>query len=274
VSAFAARLRAALLTRRPARQRGAGLASPRRSDGYEFAELRTYIDGDDPRRIDWAATARASELQTRVVLEDASLALAAAVDASPSMLVGRTQTNYAVACAAASSWYAAAVQDDRCYRVGASAVLAAPRARGRVAAAYCAAARELPGTQLRRELEVALALLPRDARLLVVSDFFELADATPALRACAARFDVTALVIGDPWGGALPLGGFVRLRDAASGTVARVYVDRRARARYRDAVERRERALQATLRDFGARTALLEADGEPERALATALDLA
>ena len=274
MTAFAARLRAALLLGRPPRRRGSGVASPRRSDGYEFAELRTYVDGDDPRRIDWAATARAGDLQTRVVLEDSSLALAAAVDASSSMFVGRTQTNYDVACAAASVWYAAAVGDDRCYRVADTTVLVAPHARGRAAAAYCAAARELPGTKLRRELEVALALLPRDARLLVASDFFELQDVTPALRACTARFAVTALVIGDPWGGALPLRGFVRLRDAAGGAVARIYVDARSRARYRVAVERREAAALAALRDLGARTALLEAAGSSERAFATAHDLA
>ncbi len=232
------------------------------------------MDGDDPRRIDWAATARAGDLQTRVVLEDSSLALAAAIDASPSMFVGRTLSNYDAACNAASAWYAAAVGDDRCYRVGAGTVLAAPHARGRMAAAYCAAAREAPGTKLRRELEVALALLPRDARLLIVSDFFELTDMRPVLRACTARFDVTALVIGDPWRGALPLRGFVRLRDAGSGAVARVFVDRRARDRYRAAVVRREAAVLEALHDFGARTALLEADAGCERALATALDLA
>jgi uncharacterized protein (DUF58 family) len=273
VSGFESRLRAALLARRRAHVRGPGAVSPRRSDGYEFAELRAYVDGDDPRRIDWAATARAGDVQTRVVFEDAALGLGAAIDASFSMFVGRTRTNYAAACAAASVWYAAATGDDRCWRVG-SAVLAAPNARGRVAAAYCASAREVPGTQLRAELELALAILPRDARLLVASDFFTLGDAERALRACAARFDVTALVVGDPWRGALPLGGFVRLRDAATGAATRLFVDRRARARYAAAVERRERAVLEALRENGAHAALLEADAGAERALATALGIA
>lgn len=273
MSVLGSRLRAALLARRPARVRGSGVASPRRSDGYELAELRSYVDGDDPRRIDWAATARAGDLQTRVVFEDASLALAAAIDASFSMFVGRNRSNYDAACDAASVWYSAAAGDDRSYRVGTS-VLAAPNARGRRAAAYCAAARERPGTSLREELALALALLPRDAKLLVASDFFELARTTDTLRACAARFDVTALVIGDPWRGAIPLDGFVRLRDARTGDVARVYVDRRARARYAVAVERREDAALTALRALGARVALLEAESSPERALATAIGLA
>ena len=48
-----------------------------RGDGYEFVELRAYVPGDDVRRIDWAATARSGDLQTRVVLEDVALTLAA-----------------------------------------------------------------------------------------------------------------------------------------------------------------------------------------------------
>jgi len=80
---LAARLRAAMLTgrKRPG-VRGTGAPVKRRSDGYEFAELRAYVSGDDPRRIDWAATARAGALQTRVVFEDHALTLATALDAA------------------------------------------------------------------------------------------------------------------------------------------------------------------------------------------------
>ena len=89
----------------------------RRSDGYEFAELRGYVAGDDPRRIDWAATARAGALQTRVVFEDHALTLAAVLDASASMFVGRTRSNYELAAEVAASWFGAAIDDDRCARV-------------------------------------------------------------------------------------------------------------------------------------------------------------
>ena len=53
-------LRDALLRgkRRP-RRFGAGSPTMYRGDGYEFIELREYVPGDDVRRIDWAATARA-----------------------------------------------------------------------------------------------------------------------------------------------------------------------------------------------------------------------
>ncbi len=69
-------IREALLrARRRPRNLGAGSPTIYRRVGYEFVELRAYVPGDDVRRIDWAATARSGELQTRVVLEDVALTL-------------------------------------------------------------------------------------------------------------------------------------------------------------------------------------------------------
>ena len=253
--------------------RGLGHPAPRRSDGYEFAELRGYVEGDDPRRIDWAATARAGGLQTRVVFEDAALVLAAIVDASASMQVGRTVTNFEAACAAMRLWYAAALDDDRCARIGARP-LVVPGLRGRAAAALCAQERDPLGTPLLGALELAIVTLPRGARLLIVSDFYDIAALGDMLRACAARLDVTAMLARDPWHAGLPLGGFVRLRDAETARVVRAYVDRGARARYVAAVERRERETLAHLREFGARAALLDATSTPEIAFSDAFALA
>ena len=102
-------IREALLrARRRPRHLGAGSPTIYRGDGYEFVELRAYIPGDDVRRIDWAATARAGDLQTRVVLEDVALTLAAIVDTSPSMRVGRRRPLLDAAREALRAWFAAA----------------------------------------------------------------------------------------------------------------------------------------------------------------------
>ena len=61
----------------------------RPGDGYTFDRLRGYAEGDDPRRIDWSATARIGSLQTRVYLEETVLVLGAVIDESPSMRLGR-----------------------------------------------------------------------------------------------------------------------------------------------------------------------------------------
>jgi uncharacterized protein (DUF58 family) len=267
-----AALRTALLTRRRShRLPGAGVPHPRRADGYEFAELREYVAGDDPRRIDWAATARAGALQTRVLYEDHALVLGAAIDPSASMRVGRTRSAYDAAVAALVAWYALATGDDRCVRATSQGVVSDARRRGPSAAAVCGSVRDEPVAPFDATLRVAAALVPRDASLLLVSDFFELDAQRETVRALGARFDVTALVVRDPWFDGLPLGGFVRLRDAESGAVRRVFVGRAERARYAAAVRAREDAVCAELTLLGARAAVL--DDDPDGALAAAFGL-
>ncbi len=271
-SALAPRLRLALLAGDRGGVRGIGSASARRSDGYEFAELRGYVEGDDPRRIDWAATARAGALQTRVILEERALQLAVALDASGSMHVGRKRSCYELARAAARVWFSIATDDDRCARIGERPLILRDM-RGRAAALACAQSDDARATSFAPALRLALATLPRGTRLLVISDFFELDVLLASLRACASRFILTALVARDPWYDDLPLGGYVRLRDAESGATARAFVDERARERYRGAVAAREVATCEALRRIGARVATLDEGDGPERALARALGI-
>lgn len=270
---MSALLRAALLARRrrPG-ARGRGASCPRRGDGYEFAELRAYVAGDDPRRIDWAATARADALQTRVLFEDHALTLAACVDGSASMRVGRARAAYDVACDAARFWYDAAIDDDRCARIGHDRIVQSPHLRGRAAASFCALHREDAGAP-RDALDLALAALPRDASLLIVSDFHEIDAIESALRACAARFDATALLVRDPWRAGLPLRGFVALRDAESGRVARAFIGRKERERYIAAVADRETRVFSRLESCGARAGFLDEEEDVEAAVLKAFGI-
>jgi uncharacterized protein (DUF58 family) len=243
-------LRTALLRgRNRPRNSGAGSPTMYRGDGYEFVELREYVAGDDPRRIDWAATARTGELQSRVVLEDVALTLAAIVDDSPSMRVGRRRTLLASAREALGVWYGAALADDRCARITSMGPLAPVGLRGTRSASVCLHA-EAPGRafDLGTALEVAFATLPRGTALLVASDFFDLDERhEESLALLGARFDCTALVARDPWADGFPLRGFVRLRDAESGASHRVFLGKRERNRYVRAVRDREAALRARL---------------------------
>jgi uncharacterized protein (DUF58 family) len=253
--------------------RGAGAPVKRRSDGYEFAELRGYVAGDDPRRIDWAATARAGALQTRVVFEDHALTFAAVLDASPSMFVGRRRSNYELACESAELWYGAAIDDDRCARVEARGLVFVPGLRGRAAARLCSERREPRGASFSDALETTLAVLPRDAHLLIVSDFFDFSALAPRLRACAARFESTALLARDPWHDGLPLSGFVRFRDAADGSTVRAYIGKAERERYVRAVAEREERIVYGLYECGLRVGTLDETSVP-RALFSAFGVA
>ncbi len=269
IRSFGERLRLALLAANREGIRGYGAASARRSDGYEFAELRGYVEGDDPRRIDWAATARSGAMQTRVMLEERSLSIAVAVDASRSMHVGRTRTNYDLACDAAAVWFSAAHDDDRCGRIGERA-LVLRHARGRTGARVCAGEREPPGLAYDATLRLALATLPRGTRLLLASDFIDIDRLTDLVRACAGRFDLTALLLRDPWYDGLPLEGFARLRDAETGRTASVFVNRRGRDRYRAATVARQASTLSALRRAGARLGVLAEGESPETVLARA----
>ena len=68
------------------RLRDAGVrAIRRRGEGTNFASLREYVVGDDPRRIDWKATARRHKLITREYTVEQGQTVLVAVDAGRMM---------------------------------------------------------------------------------------------------------------------------------------------------------------------------------------------
>jgi uncharacterized protein (DUF58 family) len=234
-------------------RRGGGVRGTRPGDGFTFSQLREYVEGDDPRRIDHAATARAGALQTRVYLEETALVLGAIVDESGSMQVGRKRPLAAAAGEAVRAWFGALEGDDRAARIVDERVVRDRRAAPLVHAT--AAFRFAPA------LTIALRALPRGASLLAVVDGFDVPDDDVLVRT-ALRFDATVLLARDPWRDDLPLRGVTRLRDAETGRVRRVFVGARTRARYRTAAHAREAALHARFRDAGWRVGTLEeADG-------------
>lgn len=252
-------LREALLrARRRPRHLGAGSPTIYRGDGYEFVELRAYVPGDDVRRIDWAATARSGELQTRVVLEDVALTLAAIVDESPSMHVGRGRPLLDAAREAYAAWFGAALSEDRCIRVSADAVT--PAALRRSPHAVLAMRPRESRFDLQSVLRTARAALPRGTALLAVGDWYELdASFDRDLADLGARYDCTALVARDPWFDGLPLGGIVRMRGAEGGQM-RGYIGRRERERFHEAVRRRETTLLERFSRANWRTGILRED--------------
>lgn len=226
-------LRAALLSgRRRPRRRAEGSPLTYRGDGYEFVELREYVQGDDLRRIDWAASARSAQLQTRVYLEDVALTMGVYVDSSASMQAGRVRSLAEAAEDAKDEWLRAALRTDRVTQLDA--------------------------------LEEAIAL-PRGAALLVVSDFYWLlsSDDTQGavcdtVEALPFRYDCTALIARDPWQNDLPFSGFVRVRDAESDDSRLLFFGDAERERYVRASRERERALIERLETFGWRTGVMD----------------
>jgi uncharacterized protein (DUF58 family) len=247
--------------RRP-RNLGSGSPTTYRGDGYEFVELRAYVPGDDVRRIDWAASARSGDMQTRVVLEDVALTLATILDDSPSMRLGRKRPLLDAAYEAAEAWLLAAKGEDRCMHVTGEFVT--PAALQRKPHAVLASLHENAGGafDVERAFTTARAALPRGTALLAIGDWYDLGPAQDRLLAqLGARYDCTALIARDPWYDGLPLRGMVRLRGAEGGRV-RAYVGKRERESYRRAVRAREDALLERFAAANWRTGLLlEEDG-------------
>ncbi len=229
----------------------------RPGDGYVFDRLRGYAEGDDPRRIDWSATARIGALQTRVYLEETVLVLGALIDESPSMAVGRSRALSAAANDAVRAWFGAAESTDRSARVVDDRVVGDRRAVVEVKAAG--------PFDLYRSLELAVRVLPQSSSFLLVTDALDVAandGFDDVLVRIGRRFDATVLVAHDPWLTDLPLRGFVRMRDAESGRTKRMFVGRRARERYRTASVARAAAIEARFRRARWRIGTLdEADG-------------
>jgi uncharacterized protein (DUF58 family) len=253
-------IRSALLAgrRRPV-VRGGMRPYPRRGDGFEISELRAYVEGDDPRRIDWAATARAGALQVRVLLEEHALFFGAIVDDSASLDVGRRRSLRAAAYDALDAWALAVGPQDRIARILSSDV-DAPHLFG-VRAASRLRERYPPGPfDLTSALRLARFALPKDAALLVISDFYTTPD-DDLLRELGTVFDVTALAARDPWRDGLPLRGFVRIRDAESGAAQTIYLGARAVRRYLAAVRRREEQLHERLERSGWRVGFFDEAG-------------
>lgn len=259
-SSPSAAVRRALLNGKRRPKIPGGSPTSRRGDGYEFVELREYVAGDDVRRIDWAASARSDELQVRVILEDVALTLAAILDDTPSMRVGRRRPLLDAGREALAAWYACAAADDRCVRVVGGALYPPRAQRGQLSAA--SAMRAQGAFDLVRSLHVVRSALRPGTALLVASDCFDLGpEADGLLFALARRCDCTMLLARDPWYDDLPLSGIVRMRGAEGGVV-RAYVGARERTNYAHAVRARESELLERLRRAGWRTGLLhENDG-------------
>lgn len=87
----------------------------RRGDGMDFDSLRDYLPGDDPRRVDWRATARRGRLVVRQFQHERNHTVLIAVDASRLMagdVDGRSKLDHAVDAGLALA-YAALQAGDR-----------------------------------------------------------------------------------------------------------------------------------------------------------------
>ncbi|MDP2344871.1 MAG: DUF58 domain-containing protein [Deltaproteobacteria bacterium] len=226
--------------------------------GMSFSESRAFADGDDPRHVDWLATARTGELYVKQFVEERELTLLLVVDISGSMTTGsraRLRRQLAAEASAVLALSASKNQD----KVGLVAFtdvaerLVRP-AKGRphvlrVIRDVLALKPRSQKTALGPALEVAGHLVRQRSIIVVVSDFVGVSLPLDRLRALALRHDVAVVEIRDPLDDALPDVGLLSVRDAESGqqTLVDTSDPRVVKAfsdKHRAAVVKRESDLQ------------------------------
>jgi uncharacterized protein (DUF58 family) len=205
--------------------------------GMEFADVREYAPGDDPRDIDRNVSARTGKPFVRRYVEERELTVVVAVDLSGSQDFGtadRLKREAAVEVGAMLA-FAALQNNDKVglalFAEGIERFVPARKGRRHALAIVreiLAFKPEKRGTNLAAVLERLARMLKRRCILVIVSDFrdhgFE-----SALKLCALKHDVVPVVIEDPRETRLPeASAVVEVFDPESG--ARTSLDLRGAA--------------------------------------------
>lgn len=226
----------------------------RGSNGHDIQARVEYEPGDDPREIDWAATAQTGG-QTMYVtqyMEPRHLNVCVLADISPTMDFGTHRTTKRILAAelTASVIKAAGKTHDQVKfsAYGKHEVVAARRAMSAQVALFPAVASLIEGDGSRGTtgsgLIKALSSLPRQRSLVfIISDFLSLEDAEKrALKRAALMHDVVCVVVNDLRELELPEGwGLYTLKDLSSGERRSIWLTARKRERFaREGRERQE----------------------------------
>jgi uncharacterized protein (DUF58 family) len=246
------------------RRAGGPLPGERRAPGIgtgtELAQLRPYEPGDDPRRLDPAASARTGIPHVRQHVPERALTTWIVLDLSASMAFGTgLRLKSDVAEGAASTVARLAVRRGGRVAVVTAGVPAAVTLPPRSGRGAFATVRRLLGAGVapdRAATDLPLpAALERVARLArtrafvtVISDFRD--EGWPApLRALAQRHTVTAIEVADPREADLPDVGALVLLDPETGdTVEADTGSPRVRAAFAAAEAERRGAVAGALR--------------------------
>lgn len=244
-------------------------ASRLRGRGLNFEELRHYFEGDDPRAIDWRATARLGAPHVRVYSEERDRPVILVVDQRSAMFFGSQRAMKSVVAAEAAAlaaWRVASLGD----RVGAvvfgdvETVAIRPRARdagvvrilGEIARQNAALAgatvADGASARLNDALAAAARLTAHDGLVCIISDMGGADDTTrQIISRLGAHNDVIAMFISDPLEQELPDVGVAAFSsgdaqvdaDLSSASLRRAFADERQAWRASLAALSRRRAI-------------------------------
>jgi uncharacterized protein (DUF58 family) len=235
-----------------------GYTSVFRGTGIEFDEVREYVEGDDPRMVDWNVTARTGRPYVKKYMEERELTVLFLLDVSASTRFGTTpdprggvrtvRETAAEFCACIA--LAAQRNNDKTGLIAFSdrTELYVPAKKGsfhvlRLIREVLALGAQGRGSDLAAALDYAGRVQRKRAIVFVISDFL-VPDFQRALSLVARRHDVVAVRIMDPKTRELPRAGLLHLRDLETGRADWVDTSsRRVREAYAATMRRREAQL-------------------------------
>ena len=192
-----------------------------KGQGMEFSEVRTYIEGDDIRTIDWNVTARAGDLYVKKYVEERELTVMLVVDASASGnfgTVNKLKAEIAVELCALLAFSAIKNNDRVGLIIFTSEVekyIPPKKGKNHVLRVI----RELlyfkpakTGTDIAKAVEYLNRVQRKRAVVFFVSDFLA-SNFEAAFRVAGKRFDMIAVSLFDPRENNFPDVGLIELRD-------------------------------------------------------------
>lgn len=248
---------------------GSRKSRSRGSNGYDLAARLTYEPGDDPRDIDWAATAQTGgqEILTVQFYDPRDTKFFVLVDTKTTMDFGTHRTTKRVLAAelTASIIKSAeetndkigfvAYSEDRVekYYPSKSAKMNLVPALAATLESNSPEERAAGRKAVKSEKGVsglvkALSRLPKSRSLVfVLSDFFDLSEEDKkALRRAGTIHDIVCLVIQDRRERELPAGwGFYTLQDMRTGVRRTIWLSRSTRQKFQENFQRHNSALLA-----------------------------
>jgi uncharacterized protein (DUF58 family) len=216
--------------------------SPRRGTSAEFADHRSYAEGDDFRHVDWHLFGRLEELFIKRYREEENLHLTVLLDASRSMDLGvRNKLNYGLQVTAALAYIGMANMD--CVNVlpftdRLQEGLWKLKGRGKVFTLfdYLKTVDTGADTDLVKSFKEFVQRERRRGVVIVVSDFYDFDGIESALKFLKyPKNDIYVIHVVDEQEETPPVRGDLRLVDSESGGFREINVTDAMLARYREA---------------------------------------
>ncbi|HAN30533.1 MAG TPA: DUF58 domain-containing protein [Myxococcales bacterium] len=236
--------------------------------GIEFADHRSYSEGDDPRHLDWNVFARSQKLLLRRYEEEQDLSVYLMVDCSPSMNMGpsgqRTPFERALQVAAALGYVSLSNLDRVClvpFTDGMARPTKTLRGRGQFASLLT----QLSSLSLSGQTQLPMAVRdlpryrPRRGLVVLISDMCDLRGVGDALRYLSFHgHDTLVLQLTDAQGFESNLWGDLTLVDVETGQSRDVTLTPALLQAYRNEYDELTDQVQAMCRQVGARHLLSE----------------